>query len=74
MRGSNLTRAYFQEPIIFGGLVLRRTDAAHIATALEYGPRQMDRFVWAKPAVPEAPMQPAIAAHIMGLRTSGAMQ
>ena len=68
MRGSTLVRRFSEETIAFGGLPLRRGDAARIALAWAYCPGEMDRFVWAKPALTDsAPLALACAAVIMGL-------
>jgi len=68
MRGSTLVRRFAEETIAFGGLPLRRGDAARIGLAWAYCPGEMDRFVWAKPALKDAaPLALACAAEIMGL-------
>ena len=68
MRGAALVWRFGEETIAFGGLPLRRRDAARIAAAWAYCSGEMDRFVWAKPALAgEAPLGLAEAAGIMGL-------
>ena len=68
MRGTTLVRKFADETIAFGGLPLRRADAARIATAWQYRPGQMDRFVWATPPLPDAdPLPLTLAAAIVGL-------
>jgi hypothetical protein len=68
MDGARLMRRFGEETIAFGGMPLRRADAARIAAAWAYCAGDMDRFVWAKPAWPGvAPLRLAEAAAIMGL-------
>jgi len=68
MRGTTLVRRFGEEVIAFGGLPVRRRDAARIASAWAYCAGEMDRFVWAKPALRDAaPLGLAEAAAIMGV-------
>lgn len=70
MRGAGLVRRFGDEVIAFGGLPLRRVDAARIAAAWAYCGGEMDRFVWAKPALREVePLGLDEAAAMMGLET-----
>ena len=70
MRGEALVRRFGEEVIAFGGLPLRRADAARIAAAWAYCAGEMDRFVWAKPAVEADAMSLPEAARIMGLEAA----
>jgi hypothetical protein len=67
MGGVALVRRFGDEVIAFGGLPLRRVDAARIAAAWAYCAGEMDRFVWAKPAVQAEPLALPEAAAMMGL-------
>ena len=68
MGGVALVRRFGEEVIAFGGLPLRRADAARIGAAWAYCAGQMDRFVWAKPALREVePLGLDEAAAMMGL-------
>jgi len=68
MRGSSLIRRFGEETVVFGGLPLRRGDAARIGALWAYCAGEMDRFVWAKPVLAGvAPLGLAEAAGIVGL-------